>query len=93
MRAILLSVLLAGCLTEEECRRRSDDARQLAERQAPSCTYEPEALRAENCRGFDQRILRSYVGVWCSAAPLPCIEEDDELFDQCFGSPEPLVTN
>jgi len=85
MRAALIALLLAGCVTKQDCEDRVKAARRAAEDDAPTCTFAPEKLEHVTCGGTDQSPELSYYATWCGLAELSCIREDPVLDELCFG--------
>lgn len=86
---LVLPILLAACVTEAECLRRTEAAGRDALRDAASCRYEPHALLQSECASLDRRPLRTYTGVFCATADLPtCIEARADIWYACFGGPD-----
>jgi hypothetical protein len=85
MRAALIALVLAGCVTNQDCEDRVTAATDQARADAPSCTFAPENLENLTCGGTDQSPELSYYAVWCGLADLSCIREDPVLDELCFG--------
>lgn len=86
MRYVTLLVLTA-CGTDAQCLRDQDGVREMALEHAADCTYEPELIENTDCAGFDNRVLRAYIGAFCSAATLSCIDASEEATADCYGRP------
>ena len=85
MRAALIALLLAGCVTKQDCEDRVTAATVQARADAPTCTFAPEDLEDLTCGGTDQQPELTYYAVWCGLAALSCIREDPVLDELCFG--------
>lgn len=82
----MLGTLLAGCMSEAECQRRIRASEREALRDAPNCAFRADSLPDATCE-TDRRPLLTYYGVFCSSAPLDCLQDDVRLRRICFGSP------
>lgn len=85
MKAGWLALLLAGCVTKNNCEDRTTAAERAATADAPMCRFAPEDLEHLTCGGTDQTPELTYYAVWCGIAELSCIREDAVLDELCFG--------